>query len=141
MNEKPSCPKCKCAEVVKNGKVKKIQRFQCKKCSFQFTRLTPRGHPESEKALAVVLYTLGLSMNAIGKLFNVSAQSILNWVRNFAIANYEKPVPKDAIIVELDEIWHFLNSKKNRFGFGKHIVERLANLSIGSAVAVIKKHS
>lgn len=51
-------------------------------------------------------------MNAIGKLFNVSAQSILNWVRNFAIANYEKPVPKDAIIVELDEIWHFLNSKK-----------------------------
>ena len=37
---------------------------------------------------------------------------INNWVRNFAIANYEKPVPKDAIIVELDEIWHFLNSKK-----------------------------
>ena len=52
-------------------------------------------------------------MNAISKLFDVSAQSILNWVRNFAIANYEKPAPKDAIIVELDEMWHFLNSKKN----------------------------
>ena len=46
-------------------------------------------------------------MNAISKLFDVSAQSILNWVRTFAIANYEKPAPKDAIIVELDEMWHF----------------------------------
>lgn len=51
-------------------------------------------------------------MNAIGKLFNVSAQSILNWVRSFAITTYENPVPKEAIIVELDEMWHVLNSKK-----------------------------
>ncbi len=141
MNKNPSCPKCKCAEVVKNGKVNEKQRFKCKKCSFQFTRLIPRGHAGSEKALAVVLYTLGLSMNAIGKLFNVSAQAVLNWVRNFAITNYEKPVPKDAIIVELDEMWHFLGSKKNSFGYGKLIAEKLENSSIGSAVAVTKRHS
>ena len=41
----------------------------------------------------------------------MSAQAVLNWVRNFAIVNYEKPVPKDAIIVELDEMWHYLGSK------------------------------
>lgn len=51
-------------------------------------------------------------MNAIGNLFNVSAQAMLNWARNFAIVNYEKPVSKDAIIVELDEMWHYLGSKK-----------------------------
>ena len=141
MNEKPACPKCKCEKVVKYGKVKGNQRFQCTCCSFQFTRLTPRGHSDSVKAMAVVLYTLGLSMNVIGKMFDVSAQSILNWVRNFAIANYEKPVPKDAIIVELDEMWHFLNSKKNKFGYGKLIAEKLESLSTGNAVAVIKKHS
>ncbi len=141
MNKKPSCPKCKCADVVKNGKVKENQRFLCKNCSFQFTRLTPRGRPDSEKALAIVLYTLGLSMNAIGKLFDVSAQSILNWVRNFAIANYEKPAPKGAIIVELDEMWHFLNSKKNSSGYGKRIAETLSSLSIGNAVIVTKKPS
>lgn len=91
--------------------------------------------------MAVVLYTVGLSMNAIGKIFGVSAQSVLNWVRKFAIANYEKPAPKDAIIVELDEMWHFLESKKNLFGYGKHIAEKLENLSIGNAVSVIKRHS
>lgn len=92
MNKNPSCPKCKCAEVAKNGKINEKQRLKCKKCSFQFTRLTPRGYADSEKAFAVVLYNLGLSMNAI--------------------VNYEKPVPKDAIIVELDEMWHYLGSKK-----------------------------
>ena len=92
MNKNPSCPKCKCAEVAKNGKINEKQSVKCKKCSFQFTRLTPRGYADSEKAFAVVLYNLGLSMNAI--------------------VNYEKPVPKDAIIVELDEMWHYLGSKK-----------------------------
>lgn len=80
-------------------------------------------------------------MNAISKLFDVSAQSVLRWVRNFAVANYEKPIPKDAIIVELDEMWHFLGSKKNSSGYGKLIAEKLANSSIGSAVIVTKKHS
>ena len=68
MNKNPSCPKCKCAEVVKNGKINEKQRFKCKKCSFQFTRLTPQGYADSEKAFAVVLYNFGLSMNAIGNL-------------------------------------------------------------------------
>ena len=121
MNKNPSCPKCKCAEVVKNGKINEKQRFKCKKCSFQFTRLTPRGYADSEKAFAVVLYNLGLSMNAI--------------------VNYEKPVPKDAIIVELDEMWHYLGSKKNSSGYGKLIAEKLENSSIGNAVAEIKRHS
>ena len=141
MNKNPSCPKCKCAEVVKNGKINEKQRLKCKKCSFQFTRLTPRGYADSEKAFAFVLYNLGLSMNAIGNLFNVSAQAVLNWARNFAIVNYEKPVPKDAIIVELDEMWHYLGSKKNSSGYGKLIAEKLENSSIGNAVAVIKRHS
>ena len=55
-----------------------------------------------------------------------------------AIVNYEKPVPKDAIIVELDEMWHYLGSK-NSSGYGKLIAEKLENSSIGNAVAVIKK--
>ena len=62
-------------------KINEKQSLKCKKCSFQFTRLTPRGYADSEKAFAVVLYNLGLSMNAIGNLFNVSAQAVLNWVK------------------------------------------------------------
>ena len=112
MNKNPACPKCKSVEVVKNGKVKEKQRVKCKECSFQFTRLTPRGRPASEKALAIILYTLGLSMNAIAKFVGVSTPAVLNWIRDFAKNNYEKPTPGNAIIIELDEMCHYLNLKK-----------------------------
>lgn len=51
-------------------------------------------------------------MNAIAKLFNVSATAVLYWIRDFAIANYDKPIPSDAIIIELDEMHHFIKKRK-----------------------------
>jgi len=104
MNKNPNCPKCSHTGVVKNGRVNGKQRVICKNCLFHFTRLTPRGRPPKDKAMAVILYTLGLSMNAIAKLIGVSTTTILNWIRKFAIANYEKPAPGDAILVEIKEI-------------------------------------
>ena len=112
MNEKPPCPKCQSIEVVKNGKVQGKQRYKCKSCSLQFTRLTPRGRPAQEKAMAVTLYTLGLSIRAIARLIGVSPTAVLKWIKTFAKTHYEKPAPGDAIIVELDEMWHYLSSKK-----------------------------
>ena len=112
MNEKPICRKCQSKEIVMNGKVKGKQRVKCKNCSFQFTRSTPHGRPEREKGMAIILYTLGLSMNVIAKLFHVSTPAVLYWIRNFAIANYEKPAPTDAIIIELDEMWHYFKKRE-----------------------------
>ena len=112
MNKNPICPKCKAVEVIKSGKILEKQRYKCKKCLFQFTRLTPHGKPASDKAKAVELYIHGLSMRSIGKILNVSTTSVLGWIRKFAREIYEKPEPGDAILVELDEMWHFLNSKK-----------------------------
>lgn len=104
MNEKPPCPKCQSIEVVKNGKVQGKQRYKWKSCSLQFTRPTPRGRPAQEKAMAVTLYTLGLSIRAIARLIGVSPTAVLKWIKTFAKTHYEKPAPGDAIIVELDEI-------------------------------------
>ena len=112
MNEKPPCPKCQSIEVVKNGKVQGKQRYKCKSCSLQFTRLTPLGRPAQEKAMAVTLYSLGLSIRAIARLIGVSPTAVLKWIKTFAKTHYEKPAPGDAIIVELDEMWHYLGSKK-----------------------------
>lgn len=134
MNERPNCPKCTSSEVSKNGKVKERQRYKCKNCSYQFTRTTPRGHPPVEKALAVTLYLMGVSMNAIGRLLKVSTPAVLNWIRKFALETYEKPVPAQAIVVELDEMWHFLNSKKTNSGSGKPIAGKLENSLTGNVV-------
>ena len=132
MNEKPPCPKCQSIEVVKNGKVQGKQRYKCKSCSLQFTRLTPRGRPAQEKAMAVTLYTLGLSIRAIARLIGVSPTAVLKWIKTFAKTHYEKPAPGDAILVELDEMWHYIKSKKTSYGSGKLIVEKLESLLTGN---------
>lgn len=51
-------------------------------------------------------------MNAIAKFVGVSTPAVLNWIRDFAKNNYEKPTPGNAIIIELDEMCHYLNLKK-----------------------------
>ena len=139
MNAKPPCPKCQSMEVVKNGKIQGKQRYKCKSCSLQFTRLTPRGRPAQEKAMAVTLYTLGLSIRAIARLIGVSPTAVLKWIKTFAKTHYEKPAPGDAILVELDEMWHYIKSKKTSYGYGKPIVERLENSSTGSVEEGIKQ--
>ena len=121
MNENLTCPRCQSGAIVKNGKILGKQRLKCKNCNRQFTRLTPRGRPASEKATAVELYTLGLSMCAIARMFHVSPSAVLKWIRNFTRKNYEKPVPTGSVKVELDEMWHFLHIKKQTLDLEGHI--------------------
>jgi hypothetical protein len=64
----------------------------------------------------------------------------LRWIRSFAENNYKKPAPGHAVIVELDEMWHYLFLKKTNFGYGKHIVVRQERSSIGNAAIVIEKY-
>jgi hypothetical protein len=89
------------------------------------------GKSEAAKLTAIILYINGLSLRTIARLMHVTATAILKWVRQYALLNYEKPQPQQntvAIVIELDEVWHYLRSKKISFGFGKHIVA----LPIGS---------
>ena len=90
---------------------------------------------EQEKLVAVWLYAHGLSFRTIAKLLKVSARSVFVWVKAFAEKNYAKPEPANAeVIIELDEMWHFLGSKKDKFGYGKLTVEQLNSLLTGSVV-------
>jgi IS1 family transposase len=74
-----------------------------------------RGKPLATKINAILWYLSGMSMNRAAFLLHVSAQAVLNWIRAFAIEHYEKPVPTGKIIVlELDEMWHYLKKKRHR---------------------------
>ena len=137
----PSCPKCKCLETVKNGFLCNRQRYKCKECGYQFTRTTPRGKPMKDKLLAVVLYMHGLSFNAIARIFNVSAPAVLKWVRKFARDNYEKPKPGSAVVMEVDEMWHYLQKKPISSGSGRLIVAIPVNSLTGNVAIVMEKPS
>ena len=132
------CPKCQATQTVKNGRHLGRQRYRCKGCGFQFTRSTPRGRPASEKAMAITLYTLGLSLNSIARLFKVTAPAVLRWVRTFAEKTYEKPEPREAVVVELDEMWHYLRLKKTNYGYGRLIVALPVSSLTGNVGVVIK---
>ena len=117
------CPKCHHADRVRAGRVKGVQRFQCRQCGCQYTRSEPRGMPLAVKLLAVTLYVHGLSMHAIAKLLQVSTPAVLKWIRVFAETHCPKPQPTaTAAIIELDEMWHFLKKSPRSSGSGKLIV-------------------
>jgi len=62
-------------------------------------------------------------------------------VKSFAEKNYSKPAPiDDSVVIELDEMWHFLRSKKDEFGSGKRIAEQQNSSSIGSVAREMLKH-
>ena len=138
--ECPNCPRCE-TKSVKNGKVDEKQRWKCKGCGFQFTRLIPKGKPLWMKLLASLLYISGNSLNSIAHTLKVSTPSVLAWVKSFALANYEKPEPGSSVVVELDEMWHFIGSKKTRCGFGKPLIVIAADSSIGKLEIVMLKPS
>ena len=121
MIENPKCYKCS-GHAVKSGSVHGKQRWTCKICGLRFTRITAPGKPLHTKLDAICLYMKGLSLNAIAHLKGVSPPAVLKWVKQFALANYEKPIPSSVVVLELDEMWHFLESKKDHYGFGKSLI-------------------
>ena len=53
-------------------------------------------------------------MNAIAKMLKASPATILEWIRNFAGEHAKSPEPleTDAVVLELDEMWHYLKKKQ-----------------------------
>jgi hypothetical protein len=133
------CRKCGSSESVKNGKRCGEQCYKCKNCGFQYTKEEPRGRSESERNKAIALYLLGLSTRAIARLFHVNVSTILYWIRKFAIKTYEKPTPPGPVIIELDEMWHFIKSKKTSAGYGRLIAVLPASSLTGNAEIVVAK--
>ena len=125
------CPKCASEVFVRAGFNHSRQRYKCKNCGRQFTQTVDKN--STKRAFALYLYVVGLSMRAIGRMLGVEPSTVLYWVRNFALRVYEKPTPKGDVIVELDEMWHFLESKKLKYGCGRHIAALPVSWSIGNA--------
>ena len=135
------CPKCRHKQIVKAGKIWNKQRWKCKGCGYQFTRNTPRGRPVWQKQLSVFLYCHGISMNALAGMFKVRTSSVLKWIRGYAKQNYEKPEPRGhAIIMELDEIWHYVKKNSVSSGYGKLLIVIQDNCLTGSVGIMIYPH-
>src|SRR6187397_3280955 len=114
------CKRCGAEEHVKNGLMRGKQSYRCKACGLNFTDTPPRGMPLRVKLEAVLLYLSGLSMNRTAKLLGVSTPSVQAWIERFAEVYAQKPEPEGrAVVVELDEMWHFLKKRPTSSGSGR----------------------
>ena len=129
------CKRCGSEEHVKNGLIRSKQRYLCKACGLNFTDTPARGKPLALKATAVLLYVSGLSMNRTAKLLGVSTPTIQAWLEQYA----QKPEPEGrAVVIELDEMWHYLKKSPNRSGSGKLGIVLQGSWWTGSAAVVTR---
>jgi len=99
---------------VKSGHVLGKQRGWCRSCRYQFTKTNGSNTPESVKRAAVSLYGHGLSFRTVAGLLGTTAQAVLRWVCGYVDQSCTKPEPGEAVVVEVDEMWHFLGNKNNK---------------------------
>ena len=133
------CKRCGAEERVKNGLMRGKQRYRCKACGLNFTDTPPRGMPLAMKVTAVLLYVSGLSMNRTAKLLGVSTPTVQAWIERFAEVYARKPEPEGrALVVELDEMWHYLKKRPTSSGSGRLGIVLQASWWTGSAAVVTR---
>jgi transposase-like protein len=122
------CKRCKSQEIVHNGKVRNKQRYKCKSCHFNFVEIDERrGRNIDKQRMAIHLYLENMGFRAIGRVLGVSNVTVLNWIRaagewikNYHYQNKAKQASSTVEVIELDEMWHFVKTKKTSYGYGLH---------------------
>ena len=131
------CRGCSSNNCIKSGKPRGIQRYLCKDCGRQFLEKIRHGVHPALKELAVVLYSYcGCSMRSIGRIFGVSTVAVLKWIRAAAAKIQETPISASAYVI-IDEMWHFINGKKTKIGYGEPFVGCQGSLADGTLVTVL----
>jgi len=116
---------------------------KCKNSTYQMTRFTPRGYCEKDKSLAILLYISGLSMNRIGYIIGVTAQSVMGWIQDYG----GRLEGGRLFLLTRSALWRWMNSaifykkKLTNCGFGRVMIVPLSNMSAGRWAIVPAPHS
>src|SRR5262245_5278497 len=138
------CKNCRDTQTVKNGFVRGKQRYKCRACGYNFVLGDAhQSHTrEIKKALAIILYSLGkASFGFLGKLFGVSRTTTYYWIRQAATSIDEPTIAEDIQEIDFDEMWHFIQSKKENFGSLKPWIVAQGEPLPGYSVVVMLRHS
>ena len=122
------CPKCDSEKCVKDGIVKKRQRYRCKFCGFRHT-VQHRGKSPDVKRQALELYLEGLGFRSIGRFLKCSHVTIYNWIKSFGEEVKELRSDSTLKVVEIDEMHTYICSKKTIVGSGLLLIDMGNNLS------------
>jgi len=139
-----TCKKCNSINFTKSGYMNDKQRFRCKDCGCNFTEGDGRTKDSTavKKAIAIMLYTTArTSFRRIGKILGVDHSLVYRWIREVAETLPDPIVPADITEVELDEMWHFIKTKKANSGSSRQLTVVQGEPLHGLQVIVMLKQS
>lgn len=71
-------------------------------------------------------------MSKIAKIFKVSNVAVLKWIRKEAkLIEDQKPCTESNIVM-IDEMWHYVNGKKTKYGSGEPLMGYRVDLLDGN---------
>ena len=123
------CKRCESTCYILSGRVRGKQRYKCKVCAYFYVEGDARRDYEREKQEALKLYLEGLGFRAIGRVLGVSNVSVLRWIRSYGREvkkqheKNKKSRKKELEILEMDEMHHYVDSKKKNAGSGLGSIE------------------
>jgi transposase-like protein len=141
------CKGCGSKSIVKNGFVRKKQRYRCKICALNFVPGDARTSREvaMKKAFCVLMYGLGkASFSMLGKLLGHSPAMIYRWVRAAMDKTEEPEISADIREIEFDDtlrcgiLWA---QKKTSSGSSKPWIAARGELFPGLPAAVMLQPS
>lgn len=105
---KPQCPRCGDAHTVKSGLSMGKQRYMCRNCHYQFTQRKLHGKPGNCRAMAIAMYSWGLTQTDISRLLKVTVPTVHYWISGFMENNYLKPETAELVTISLNDIGKIL---------------------------------
>jgi transposase-like protein len=117
------CRHCESDRTRKNGMNYNTQRFICRDCGRTFSNKPPKFNKEIKyKAMLMYLNNVGIRKTAL--FLGASRTSILNWIKqghkilSKCMHGPKTDVSEPADVIELDEIYTFVQKNKNKQPFG-----------------------
>ena len=137
------CKKCNSNDYVKSGYIRDSQRYRCKLCGCNFKVGDKRGKISPQaKALGLLMYGSGkASYGMIARLFKVSRSTVLYWIRTMGSQLPEPSIDTEIAEVSIDEMWHFLSKKNEKFGSGGQWIAVTTKPLDGLLAIVMLRHS
>ena len=117
-----SCPKCRSSVRTKNGIIKGNQRYKCKDCGCNYTVSSLSRTPIETRIKCIRLYLEGVGFRGISRLTGIPHTTVMRWVHKLG-DNIEQFRPQTGevelvSVMELDEMWHFIQKKETNTGSG-----------------------
>ena len=140
----PTCKSCGSERTVKNGVVAGKQRYKCKECGCNYRLGDDRTNDKiaAKKALCILLYAMAKgSFRMLGRILKTDHTLVYRWIRSFGESLPEPEVSGEITEIEFDEMWHFIVSKKERFGSSKPLIVAQGELWPGCSAVVMLQHS